>query len=128
YCKKQTQAGRAKTFNFKKANFPRMRAAIQDMDWEELMSNNGTNDKWEIFKSTLSYYSAKFIPTGNKYKRLKLNPTWLTPSVKGAIHDKKRAFKKYKSEGTAVAFVKYKELNKICKNVIKLAKIQNERQ
>ncbi|XP_056395052.1 uncharacterized protein LOC130290887 [Hyla sarda] len=127
-CRKQRQTGKAKTYNFKKANFPGLRAALQDIDWGEVFSNADTEGKWDIFKSTLNNYTAKYIPKGNKYKRLKLNPTWLTNEVKRAINNKKIAFKKYKSDGSAITFKQYKELNKICKNVIKTAKIQNERQ
>ena len=55
-----------------------------------------TEQKWEFFKKTVCDLTAKYIPMGNKFKRLKIKPMWLTAKVKQAINNKKRAFEKYK--------------------------------
>ncbi|CAI9617149.1 unnamed protein product [Staurois parvus] len=54
-----------------------------------------TTQKWEFFKKTVCEHTAKYIPMGNKFKRLKIRPMWLTAKVKKAIDNKKTAFIKY---------------------------------
>ena len=71
---KKTHTGKIKTLNFKKANFPRMRAALQDLDWEGILASMSTEQKWEFFKKTVWDLTAKFIPMGNKFKGLKIKP------------------------------------------------------
>ncbi|CAI9617687.1 unnamed protein product, partial [Staurois parvus] len=67
-----------------------------------------TTQKWEFFKKTVCEHTAKYIPMGKKFKRLKPMIMWLTAKVKKAIDNKKRAFIKYKNEGT-LSFKRYKE-------------------
>ena len=83
-----------------------MRDALQD--WERISASMGTEPKWEFLKKTVCEFTAKYIPMGNKFKRLKIKPMWLMAKVKKAINNKKRAFKKYKNEGTLVLFKCYK--------------------
>ena len=83
-----------KTLNCKRANLPRMRAALQDLDWEGILALMSTEQKWEFFKKTLCKLTAKYIPMGNTFKRLKIKPMWLTAKVKKAINNKKSVFKK----------------------------------
>ena len=81
-CKQKKHTGNTKTLNFKRANFPRMRAAPQDLDWKGILASMGTEQKWEIFKKTLCKLIAKYIPMDNTFKRLKIKPMWLQPKLK----------------------------------------------
>ncbi|CAI9607944.1 unnamed protein product, partial [Staurois parvus] len=65
--------------------------------------------KWEFFKKTVCEHTAKYIPMGNKFKRLKIKPMWLTAKAIKATDNKKRAFIIYKNEGTLSSFKHYKE-------------------
>ena len=124
--KQHAHTGKTKTLNFRRANFPMLRAALQHIDWEGMFAQKNTEQKWESFKSVVHTHTEQYIPVSNKFKRLKVKPMWLTSSVKKAIKNKKRAFKIYKDEGTLSSFENYKEYNKICKKEIRIAKILNE--
>ena len=42
-CKQKPHTGRIKTLNFKRAHFPRMRAALQDLDCQRILASMGTD-------------------------------------------------------------------------------------
>ena len=84
-CKQKIHTGKIKTLNFKRANFPRMRAALQDLDREGILALMNTEQKWEFFKKTVCQLTTKYIPMGNKFKRLKIKPMWLTVKVKNKL-------------------------------------------
>ena len=63
------------------------------LDWEGILAPMNTEQKWEFFKKTVYELTTKYVPMGNKFKRLKIKPMWLTVKVKKAINNKKIAFK-----------------------------------
>uniref|UniRef100_A0A803K2X2 Reverse transcriptase domain-containing protein n=1 Tax=Xenopus tropicalis TaxID=8364 RepID=A0A803K2X2_XENTR len=126
WCRKQIYTGVTKTMNFRKANFSSLRAALQGIDWGIMFSDKNTEQKWLSFKMILNHYCSQFIPLIRKSRSVKNHPMWLNSEVKKLIGRKRKAFKKYKSEGTVAAFNDYKHYNKCCKTAIRKAKIENE--
>uniref|UniRef100_A0A803JYA6 Reverse transcriptase domain-containing protein n=1 Tax=Xenopus tropicalis TaxID=8364 RepID=A0A803JYA6_XENTR len=126
WCRKQIYTGATKTMNFRKANFSSLRAALQGIDWGIMFSDKNTEQKWLSFKMILNHYCSQFIPLIRKSRSVKNHPMWLNSEVKKLIGRKRKAFKKYKSEGTVAAFNDYKHYNKCCKTAIRKAKIENE--
>uniref|UniRef100_A0A803KBH9 Reverse transcriptase domain-containing protein n=1 Tax=Xenopus tropicalis TaxID=8364 RepID=A0A803KBH9_XENTR len=126
WCRKQIYMGATKTMNFRKANFSSLRAALQGIDWGIMFSDKNTEQKWLSFKMILNHYCSQFIPLIRKNRSVKNHPMWLNSEVKELIGRKRKAFKKYKSEGTVAAFNDYKNYNKCCKTAIRKAKIENE--
>ena len=94
--RQEIHTGKIKTLYFKRANFPRMRAALQDLDWGGILASRNTEQKCEFLKKTVWDLTAKYIPMGNKFKRLKIKPLWLTAKVKKAINYRKELLKNIK--------------------------------
>ncbi|CAI9554144.1 unnamed protein product [Staurois parvus] len=69
--KQAVHTRKIKTLYFKRTHFPRLRAAVRDIDWERILALMNTEQKWEFFKTTVCEHTAKYISMGNKFKRLK---------------------------------------------------------
>uniref|UniRef100_A0A8C5PPB0 Reverse transcriptase domain-containing protein n=1 Tax=Leptobrachium leishanense TaxID=445787 RepID=A0A8C5PPB0_9ANUR len=126
--KKHIHKGHAKIYNFKKANFIKIKEALNVIDWQKLFHGKNTEDKWNIFKLTLEKYTSQYIPLVNKYKRNRLKPMWLSRKVTKEMKNKKKAFKAFKFDKSEASYKAYRAANKACKNAIRWAKLENEKE
>ncbi|CAJ0940425.1 unnamed protein product [Ranitomeya imitator] len=122
-----TCQGVTKTLNFRKAKFEQLRDALNLVDWDNILRNENTDNKWEMFKNILNRQSKRFIPCGNKRTRNRKNPMWLNKEVRQAINSKKKAFALLKQDGTIEALKNYREKNTLSKKLIKAAKKETEK-
>ncbi|CAJ0925451.1 unnamed protein product, partial [Ranitomeya imitator] len=122
-----TCQGVTKTLNFRKAKFEQLRDALNLVDWDNILRNENTDNKWEMFKNILNRQCKRFIPCGNKRTRNRKNPMWLNKEVRQAINSKKKAFALLKQDGTIEALKNYREKNTLSKNLIKAAKKETEK-
>lgn len=86
------------------------------------MESLNPGEKWECFRSILNKGIKQCIPMANKYRRAIIKPGQLNRNVSSLIKEKSMAFKKYKGNGSPSEFQHYKECNKKCKIVIRVAK------
>ncbi|CAJ0940923.1 unnamed protein product [Ranitomeya imitator] len=119
--------GVTKTLNFRKAKFEQLRDALNLVDWDNILRNKNTDNKWEMFKNILNRQCKRFIPCGNKRTRNRKNPMWLNKEVRQAINSKKKAFALLKQDGTIEALKNYREKNTLSKKLIKPAKKETEK-
>ncbi|CAJ0932325.1 unnamed protein product [Ranitomeya imitator] len=110
-----TCQGVTKTLNFRKAKFDQLRDALNLVDWDNILRNKNTDNKWEMFKNILNRQCKRFIPCGNKRTRNRKNPMWLNKEVRQAINSKKKAFALLKQDGTIEALKNYREKNTLSK-------------
>ncbi|CAJ0968442.1 unnamed protein product [Ranitomeya imitator] len=122
-----TCQGVTKTLNFRKAKFDQLRDALNLVDWDNILRNKNTDNKWEMFKNILNRQCKRFIPCGNKRTRNRKNPMWLNKEVRQAINSKKKAFALLKQDGTIEALKNYREKNTLSKKLIKAAKKETEK-
>ncbi|CAJ0965440.1 unnamed protein product [Ranitomeya imitator] len=122
-----TCQGVTKTLNFRKAKFDQLRDALNLVDWDNILRNKNTDNKWEMFKKILNRQCKRFIPCGNKRTRNRKNPMWLNKEVRQAINSKKKAFALLKQDGTIEALINYREKNTLSKKLIKAAKKETEK-
>ncbi|CAJ0934560.1 unnamed protein product [Ranitomeya imitator] len=122
-----TCQGVTKTLNFRKAKFEQLRDALNLVDWDNILRNENTDNKWEMFKNILNRQCKRFIPCGNKRTRNRKNPMWLNKEVRQAINSKKKAFALLKQDGTIEALKNYREKNTLSKKLIKAAKKETEK-
>ncbi|CAJ0915565.1 unnamed protein product [Ranitomeya imitator] len=122
-----TCQGVTKTLNFRKAKFDQLRDALNLVDWDNILRNENTDNKWEMFKNILNRQCKRFIPCGNKRTRNRKNPMWLNKEVRQAINSKKKAFALLKQDGTIEALKNYREKNTLSKKLIKAAKKETEK-
>ncbi|CAJ0940289.1 unnamed protein product, partial [Ranitomeya imitator] len=101
-----TCQGVTKTLNFRKSKFDQLRDALNLVDWDNILRNKNTDNKWEMFKNILNRQCKRFIPCGNKRTRNRKNPMWLNKEVRQAINSKKKAFALLKQDGTIEALKK----------------------
>ncbi|CAJ0944103.1 unnamed protein product, partial [Ranitomeya imitator] len=116
-----------KTLNFRKAKFDQLRDALNLVDWDNILRNKNTDNKWKMFKNILNRQCKRFIPCGNKRTRNRKNPMWLNKEVRQAINSKKKAFALLKQDGTIEALKNYREKNTLSKKLIKAAKKETEK-
>ena len=125
--KREFLKGGTKIPNFKKAKFSQLSEAIGLTNWDKVIKNKNKTTKWEICKSIVTSNCERYIPYRNKRLRNNKKPMCINGTVKKAINDKKKAYKSLKQEGSQEALINYKEKSRICKKLIKFAKLETER-
>ncbi|CAJ0961360.1 unnamed protein product, partial [Ranitomeya imitator] len=101
-----TCQGVTKTLNFRKAKFDQLRDALNLVDWDNILRNKNTDNKWKMFKNILNRHCKRFTPCGIKRTRNRKNPMWLNKEVRQAINSKKKAFALLRQDGTIEALKK----------------------
>ena len=81
--------------NLYKGNYLAMREYIGKIPWIDLMQDKSCNESWKVFHDHMSTAITRYIP---KFKsRLQKNKKlWVNSTVREAITEKNRSWKRYK--------------------------------
>jgi Reverse transcriptase (RNA-dependent DNA polymerase)/Endonuclease-reverse transcriptase len=111
---------------WKKGRYENIRGNLALVKWHELLADKSTEEAWQIFKEIISIQVESeipsFIPTG------KTRPKWLTTEVQKLLTQKKKAWRKAKSDGSALSRAEYEEIAKQLKKKITAEKKKLERE
>ena len=118
--RRKASRNKREMFNFGKADFTKLKAMLDEMDWKSSLEGLSIEQSWNVFSRSLEDAMNNCIPM----KTLKTNksPAWFTNEIKLLASRKKKAWKRYKKCQCTNHQAKYKELEKELKLGIKSAK------
>ena len=114
-----------KSFNYKRANFKEMRAAISSIDWKAVMQDLGVNDAWLCIKENIKEQMKRHIPLHKS--RVVHEPPWMTKNLKKKIEEKKGAWNRWKRSKREVDREDYRRKEKEVKKIIRNEKNKTEK-
>ena len=116
---------RTKQFrDFKRANIPEMRGAMQK-DWRGMLTGKNVNEAWSIIKQSLNELIENHVPLRTRTDNN--DPKWYDRDVKKKIGEKKAAWIKWKKSKLETDKREYKKREKETKKTIKNKKNGLER-
>ena len=119
-----TTHGRDK-LNYHRADFESMKRLFRGNDWLSVMNANDINESWSHFKGKYDEAVAQCVPI------LRINPKqrppWMTHELTSLIRNKRRLWKKYKSDATTLNYSNFKAAEKVLKKKIRKTKLGYER-
>ena len=101
----------------KKANVSVINAALNQVDWEILFSNESANQQVIVFSQTVMSVFSNFVL--NKFVTFNDgDPPWMTPNNKDKINYRNSIYREYLKKGKQE--VDYLKLQKNSKGIIKI--------
>jgi len=82
--------------NYAKANLNGMRAELQQVDWDTLLSGD-IHNSWSVFKNKVHELESKYIPTTTLKSKQTFKPIWMTNRTLKLVQRKRRIYSKYKN-------------------------------
>ena len=82
--------------NYAKANLNGMRAELQQVDWDTLLSGD-IHNSWSVFKNKVHELESKYIPTTTLKSKQTFKPIWMTNRTLKLAQRKRRIYSKYKN-------------------------------
>ncbi|XP_070619981.1 polyadenylate-binding protein 4 isoform X1 [Erythrolamprus reginae] len=110
--------------DFRKADFNKLRANLEQCPWNELLEGKTTQEAWVILKNSIIDAQNNAIPMKRKNRKTKAKPAWLNKALADDIKGKKAKYKQWK-EGL-ITKAEYQQTASSCKQKIKTAKAQYE--
>lgn len=118
----------SRIFNFRRANFKKMRAYLSNINWAQLLDCRTVNEKWGRFKEVILDAQCRFIPKVRKSKLKKRSPQWINKAIRKSLREKKMLYKIYKKDSTECNRAAYCKMRAKVKRELRLAKRLFERQ
>jgi hypothetical protein len=84
--------------NYSKADFTHISSMLSSINWEEEFTNISAESSLTILDEFLTDIREALIPYSSSPSTTKLQPAWLTRTVKTAINLKKHAWDRYKTD------------------------------
>ena len=109
--------------DFNKGNYIKMREAVSNVDWIELLNDKDTDTSWSIFKNLLADLQERHVPIK---KTKKPKPKWFNNNIKILISRKRNAWRRYKKSRQHRDYLIFKDLEKHLKIKIRLQKANLE--
>ena len=113
--------------NYWKADFPKMRENLKDIDWESLLENKqDVEEVWQLIKNTIEQMVINFVPfSGERHKSNK--QPWMCSSIRRSSKRKQDAWKRYVRTGREVEHAEYVKLRNEVTKQVRQAKMEHER-
>jgi len=112
------------SYNYKKANFDRLRECVGGVDWVGRLHGLTVEEQWEAFKALLQEFMEDCIP--KKSKKSLNRPVWFTGKIKALISNKKRKWDSYRRTGNKADYEEYRAITKELKREIRSARREVE--
>ncbi|KFR04113.1 hypothetical protein Y956_00814, partial [Nipponia nippon] len=113
---------KVRTLNFRKVNFQRFKHLVDEIPWEIVLKDKGTEQSWQLFKDTFLRAQELSIPLCKKSGRARRKPVWLSKDLLLNLRCKKEVHSQWK-QGT---WGEYREMARTCRYGIRKAKAQME--
>ena len=107
-----------------KANFPRMRHDLAEVNWHKELDGLDATQTWSKFANLFNHIQKQWIPL--KTRRLCDQPLWMRPNVLRTIRKKRRLYDHYKSTGSLQSLLKYRSQVNLAQKSVREAKKQFE--
>ena len=108
-----------------RANFDKMRADMESVDWEKELKEATVEEAWDIFSSSIEATMRENLPT----KQVPLGgewPIWISLEAKEAIRKRNKAWTKFRMSRRPHHLAVYKQLRNTASHVLKAARKQFE--
>ncbi len=113
----RTEGPMKQTTNWRRADWPSMKAELETVDWTKEMKSKTAGEMWNILRRKVSETVRKHVPT--RTVRGRGRPAWLTKQIIAAVRRKQRLWKKAK-KGRSVE--EYEAADREVKRMIRNAK------
>ena len=112
-----------------KADFPQLKTALQDVNWNEELDNMSGTEAMDKFSMVLDREVNKFVP--KKLSRKSTKPLWMNKKILRMIRKKRRLWRSYTTEERTrkdyASFQAFKKVQKEVEKAVKTAKRKLER-
>ena len=108
------------TKNWRKADWEKMKYEMGQRDWQGEMAELGTEEAWQLFKTTVHGLVEKHVPS--RVIRANGRPPWLTTALLQEIRQKRRIWAKFRRRPTQENKDQYTEAEKGVRKKIRKAK------
>uniref|UniRef100_A0A670J7Z7 Reverse transcriptase domain-containing protein n=1 Tax=Podarcis muralis TaxID=64176 RepID=A0A670J7Z7_PODMU len=115
---------RTQFFDFKKADFIKLREVLGEIPWTVILKGKGVQDGWEFVKREIVKAQLQAIPMRRKHGRCLKKPGWLSKELLTELRLKKDVYKKWKRGETTKE--EFKQIASTCRHKVRKAKAQNE--
>ena len=115
-----------KILNYKKANFPKLKHTIENINWSNICKTSDINKSWEIFTSYYNKAVNSCIPLKNRRPIRNSKPKWWNNEIKLCLTAKKIAHQKFKLRNTQNNKAEYDIQRRKAKKLIKQSKRRYE--
>ena len=112
--------------NYKKANFPKLKHTIENINWSNICKTSDINKSWEIFTSYYNKAVNSCIPLKNRRPIRNSKPKWWNNEIKLCLTAKKIAHQKFKLTNTQNNKTEYDTQRRKAKKLIKQSKRRYE--
>ena len=111
--------------DYKKANYCKLRSILKRTDWSQLRSTIDINLQWKIFTDRYLKVVQECVPMKNRRPQ-NVKPKWWNKQIAECLRVKKEAHSKYKSNTNNENYIRFVELRRKAKRLIKQSKLSTE--
>uniref|UniRef100_A0A803YS52 Cadherin domain-containing protein n=1 Tax=Meleagris gallopavo TaxID=9103 RepID=A0A803YS52_MELGA len=104
---------------FRRAKFRLLKELLNGIPWETVLKGMGTEQSWQLFKSTLLRAQRLPIPQQKKLSRGGRRPTWLCKDLQLKLREKREMYRKWKQ---GCAAWEYRAVVCVCRDRIRKVK------
>lgn len=109
---------RQKNYDYKNANFEQINKELKEIEWNKVLDQKTTEEKWQKFKNIIYQKRAEHVKLMKVRKPRNRTARWMNYKIKKEIKKRNRAWRTYKNHATHENLSKYKQLrNKTVANV-----------
>ena len=112
--------------NYKKGNILRLKAELQNINWQHIFRNNNVEQMCTRFTDILLQVESKWIPKVKKRVNGTKNPEWMTNDIKVIINRKRKAYEKFKRSKSDADSRHYIATKRHCEKEIRKAQRNHE--
>ena len=111
--------------DYRKANYCKLRSMLKQTDWCQLRSITDINAQWNFFTEQYLKVVQECVPTKNRRPQ-NSKPKWWSKKIADCLRVKKDAHNKYKSNNNNENYIRFIELRRKAKRLIKQSKRSTE--
>ena len=111
--------------DFRKANFSKLRSLFHQTNWRHLRSSTDVNAQWKYFTDKYFKIVQECVPMKNR-RTTNVKPKWWNKEITECLREKKQAHNNYKSNNNNENYIKFVELRRKAKKLIKQSKRSTE--
>ncbi|KAK4827894.1 hypothetical protein QYF61_022317 [Mycteria americana] len=115
---------KARTLNFRKANFQLFKELVNRTPWETALRDKGAEQSWQIFKDAFHRAQELLIPRCKKSGKEGKGLAWLSQDLLVKLKGKKEMQRQWKQG--QVCWEKYTDPARLCRDGVRKAKAQME--
>lgn len=86
---------KVRTFNFRRANFQLFKKLVDEIPWDTVLRERGSDQSWQVFKDIFLRVQELSIPMCNKSSREGRKPVWLSNDLV-KLKQKKELYRQWK--------------------------------